>query len=335
MVQKIEILIIGAGPVGLFSVFQFGMMGMKCHVIDSLDEIGGQCTALYPDKPIYDIPAYPKITGAALVQQLENQAAPFHPVYHCRQHVISIERQADSSFIVKTDKGLIFQTKIIVIAAGAGAFGPNKPPLKNIENYEGTSIFYAVKNIAQFENKKISIAGGGDSAIDWALTLAPIAEEVFLIHRREKFRAAPASISALEQHKNIQKIIPYQLAELHGEGSKLNAITLKNAENPDEEIILETDILLPFFGLSHNIEPMKNWGINLEKNAIAVSPTSYMTNCQGIYAIGDIAAYEGKLKLILTGFAEAATVAHHAREYLFPTQDFHFEHSTTKGIPNL
>lgn len=329
---KTDVLIIGAGPVGLFTAFQAGMLSMKCHIVDSLAEIGGQCTALYPEKPIYDIPAYPKILAGDLIDRLYEQAKVFEPVLHMNQQLTYLTQEGDR-FLTKTNKGTEIESKIVIIAAGNGAFGPNRPPLDGIENYEGKSIFYYVKRPDDFMGKKIAIAGGGDSAIDWAINLAPIAEQIYLIHRRDKFRAAPASLEKIAQIASTGKInlvTPYQLHSLEGSNGILSCVNLYDHEN--NIISLESDILLPFFGLANDLGPIRDWGLNYRSNHIMIDHTTSMTNIDGIYAIGDIATYEGKLKLILTGFAEAATALHHSYPRVSDGKALHFEHSTSMNI---
>ncbi len=328
-----DVAIIGAGPVGLFAVFQCGMMGMSCHVIDSLPEIGGQCAALYPDKPIYDIPAYPMIEAGKLIENLEEQAAPFKPKYYLNQQVVAINDK-DAFWDIKTSTDNHVQAKKIIIAAGAGAFGPNRPPLENIESYEGQSIFYMVKNKQDFEGKDIVIAGGGDSALDWAIALSDIAKSVHLVHRRDKFRALPESIEKMQNLSTVGKIkllTPYQLSRLEGEEGNISHVVAKNKQG--EEKSIKADILLPFYGLSANLGPIKEWNLDLKGNEINVHPTTAATNIDGIYAIGDIASYKDKKKFILTGFSEAAFAAHHIHGALYPDANHHFEYSTTKGIP--
>lgn len=327
----IDVAIIGAGPVGLFAIFECGMVGLKCHVIDALPDIGGQCSALYPEKPIYDIPAFPEIMAQDLIDNLEKQAAPFKPVYHLDQQVISISRQS-SLWRLKTAKNTELQAKAIIIAGGSGAFGPNKPPLDDLEGYEGTSVFYMVRKKADFADKNIVIAGGGDSAVDWALSLADIAKSVQLVHRRDKFRAAPESVSKLNEYAQSGKIslvTPYQLKSLVGNAGRLSAVHV--ADMKGNEKILEADILLPFYGLAMELGPISEWGLNLDQHHISVHPTTARTNQDMIYAVGDIAAYENKLKLILTGFSECAFAAHDIYKKLNPETPLHFEYSTTKA----
>lgn len=328
-----DIVIIGAGPVGLFAIFEAGMLKMRCHVIDSLDFIGGQCTALYPEKPIYDIPAHPKISAQDLITNLETQAAPFNPIYHLGTSAEKINKTTSGWDITLSNNNVI-SCKAIIIAAGCGAFGPNRPPLENISQFEGTSVFYMVKRKEDFRNKHIVIAGGGDSAVDWAIALADIAEKLYLVHRRPKFKCAPASQDLLNTHAaqgNIELVIPYQLDSLSGQNGKLETVNVKTLDGNERRI--PADILLPFFGLSMELGPIANWGLNLDKSSITVNPQTMQTSEPGIFAIGDIITYPNKLKLILNGFAEAATACHSAQKLIYPNQEFHFEYSTTQGIP--
>ena len=329
-----DVAIIGAGPVGLFAVFECGMVGLKCHVIDSLEQIGGQCTALYPEKPIYDIPAYPEIMAADLIENLEKQAAPFNPVYHLNQQVVSISNN-DANVELMTSKGNTIKAKAIIIAGGSGAFGPNKPPLEGLDTYEGKSVFYMVRQKQDFADKDVVIAGGGDSAVDWTLSLATIAKSVRLVHRRDKFRAAPENVKKLHDlHAagNIEIVTPYQLKSLEGNDGILAAVNVADIEGNIRS--LKADILLPFYGLAMDLGPIADWGLDLEHHHIQVHPTTCRTNQKNIYAIGDIAAYENKKKLILTGFSEAAFAAYDIYKLINPDQPLHFEYSTTKGVPS-
>ncbi len=327
-----DLVIIGAGPVGIFAVFQAGMLKIKAHVVDALDFVGGQCNALYPEKPIYDIPAYPKIDGQDLIEQLKIQASAFDPVYHLGQSVESLEKK-DQLFIVKTSNGTVISAKSVIIAAGCGAFGPNRPPLDDIELYENKSVFYMVKSREAFRGKKMVIAGGGDSAIDWALSLAEVADKLYLIHRRQKFKCAPDSLDKLhklEAEGKIELVVPYQLHSLKGNDGMLEKVLVSDLDNNIKE--LDADILLPFFGLSMDLGNINNWGLKLHKHAIEVNQETMETSIPGIFAIGDVAHYPSKLKLILTGFAEAASAAHAIYPMIYPDQALHFEYSTTKGI---
>lgn len=333
-VQQTDVVIVGAGPVGLFAVFECGMLGLKCHVIDALAAPGGQCSALYPEKPIYDIPGYPTIEASELVRKLEEQAAPFGPHYHLDQQVETLQKRADGRFRVETSRGAAIEAKAVIIAAGVGAFGPNRPPLAGIEAYEGKSIFYLVTRREAFRDQRIVIAGGGDSAVDWAISLADIAAKVMVVHRRPKFRAAPESaarLDALAQSGRVELVIPYQLHALEGADGKLAAVTVADLKGETKR--LPADILLPFFGLSMNLGPITQWGLALDHHHIVVAPPTCMTSIEGIFAIGDIARYPGKLKLILSGFAEAALAAHAIHPLVHPGEALHFEYSTTKGVP--
>jgi thioredoxin reductase (NADPH) len=328
-----DIVIIGAGPVGLFAIFEAGMLKMRCHVIDALDMAGGQCAALYPEKPIYDIPGHPAIDAQALVDKLKEQAAPFDPMYHFGQRVEKIEKHPTGLWQVSTSTGTTIACKAIIIAAGCGAFGPNRPPLSGLEHYEGKSVFYMVSKREDFRGKKIAIAGGGDSAVDWAISLSELADKIYFIHRRPKFRAAPESVSKLESlaaRGKIEMVVPYQLDALEGENGELRSVIVKTLEG--ESRSLDADRLLPFFGLSMELGPIAQWGLNLDQNHISVDPSSLATSEHGIFAIGDIATYKGKLKLILCGFSEAAMACHAAYKIVYPDKELHFEYSTSKGV---
>lgn len=330
-----DIIIIGAGPVGLFAVFQCGMLGLKTHVIDALDMLGGQCQALYPEKPIYDIPAWPKINAEDLIRQLTEQAAPFAPHYHLGQQATAVEKD-ENGFKVTTSAGHVVHGKAIFIAAGAGAFGPNRPPLQNLADYEGKSVFYYIRKRSDFADKKIVIAGGGDSAVDWAVSLADIAKKIYVVHRRDDFRAAPDSVAkmrALADAGKIEMVIPYQLAGLQGENGVLHSVTVKTLQG--EERVLDADTLLPFFGLATSLGPIADWEMALHKHQIAVNPATQQSSREGIYVIGDMAHYDGKLKLILQGFSEAAVAAHAAYQFIYPDKVLELTHSTDKGVPTI
>jgi thioredoxin reductase (NADPH) len=331
--HRTDVAIIGAGPVGLFAVFECGMLEMRCHVFDALDVAGGQCAALYPEKPIYDIPGYPRIDAGMLVERLVEQAAPFAPTYHLGHAVTGLDRAVDG-FVVSSAAGVRVAARALVIAAGGGAFGPNRPPLAGIEEYEGRGVFYLVRRREDFRGKRIVIAGGGDSAVDWALSLAELAERVMVVHRRDKFRAAPQSLARLAQlaeSGRVELVIPYQLAGLEGAGGRLSAVVV--ADLVGNERRLEADCLLPFFGLATQLGPLARWDLAFDDNRIAVDPANCASSRPGIFAIGDIAVYPGKLKLILSGFAEAALAAHAIHPLVHPGEALHFEYSTTKGLP--
>ncbi len=331
--HQTDVAIIGAGPVGLFAVFECGMLKMRCHVIDALESTGGQCLALYPEKPIYDIPGYPIIDALRLVQELDRQAAPFHPVFHLDQRVEKLVRDGNSWTLV-TDRGTSITAKAVIIAAGCGAFGPNRPPLAGIEKYEGRSVFYLVKRKEDLRDKRVVIAGGGDSALDWTLALAGIARSIMVVHRRPKFRGAPESVARMEElarQGRIELVVPYQLHGIEGENGQLSAIVVATLDGKHKR--LEADVLLPFFGLAMNLGPIAGWGLNLDHNHVTVTPADCATNAPGIFAIGDIATYPGKLKLILCGFSEAAMAAHAIHPLVYPGEALHFEYSTTKGVP--
>lgn len=326
-------MVIGAGPVGLFAVFECGMVGLACHVVDSLDAIGGQCTALYPEKPIYDIPAFPKIQASDLIAQLEAQAAPFTPVYHLGQQVTGANRDGDI-WTVTTAKGTQIACRAILIAGGAGSFGPQKPPLAGLEDFEGVSVFYAVRSREAFRGKRVVIAGGGDSAVDWTLSLKDVADRVSLVHRRDKFKAAPASIGKLHglaAAGHLDLIVPYQLEAVSGSNGQLETVTVADLEGGRK--VIKADILLPFFGLSMTLGPLADWGFELDRSHIRTDQATAATSIPGIYAIGDIASYPNKIKLILTGFADAAQAAHAIYRQINPDREFHFEYSTTSGVP--
>ena len=331
---KTDIAIIGAGPVGLFAVFQAGMLNLNSVVIENLKEIGGQCTALYPEKPIYDIPAYTEITAGALVQKLMEQIAPFKPEFLLNQQAISLNKNTDQDFIITTSSGTQVLCKAVIIAAGGGVLAPNRPGIPNIEKFENHSIYYSVTNSKIFENKRVAIAGGGDSAIDWAISLSNITSKLYLIHRREKFRAAPISMAKIQQaiqEERIELIAPYQLHALHGLDSELDSVDVIDLSGNVKNI--KVDYLLPFFGLSMNLGPLVEWGFEIDNKHIKVDPATMESNIEKIFAIGDIVQYPGKLKLILTGFAEAALACNSAHKAIFPNLEIHFEHSTSKGIP--
>jgi len=333
--DETDAIVIGAGPVGLFAVFELGMVRLRCHVVDALEAIGGQLVALYPTKPIYDIPGFPKILAAELVEQLAAQAAQFRPNYHLSTTVSTLVREG-AHWRVGIGDGRALLAPVVVIAAGAGAFGPNRPPLDNLAAYEGKSVFYLVKHQQDFAGKRVVIAGGGDSAADWAIALADVAARVMVVHRRPKFRCTPdseAKLQKLAASGSIEMVVPYQLKALEGTDGRLSAVVVASLDGADKR--LEADVLLPFFGLAGDLGPIARWGLALEGYAITVDPATCGTNLPGVFAIGDVAAYPGKLKLILQGFAEAAVAAHAAHAVARPGKALHFEYSTTTGVPTI
>src|SRR6201996_3528091 len=336
MTQHIEtdVAIVGAGPVGRFAVFELGMLKLSSVLIDALAEVGGQCTALYPEKPIYDIPAHPAIEAGALVTRLEEQIAPFAVPRLLGRQVNGLSGGV-GNFTLTTEQGDTIRAKAVIVAAGAGAFGPNRPPLEGIADYEASgAVQYYVRRREDLRGKRVVIAGGGDSAVDWALALKDIAGSIAVIHRRPKFRAAPemaARLDAAAASGEIDLVIPYQLHGLQGEGGRLTAVEAATLQG--EVRVLPADVLLPFFGLSMELGPIAEWGLALDRNHVAIEPATAATNIPGLFAIGDIATYPGKLKLILSGFAEAAQAAHAAYPLVYPGTALHFEYSTSKGPP--
>jgi len=333
-IVETDVAIIGAGPVGLFAVFECGMLRMGSVVVDALEAAGGQCTALYPEKPIFDIPAHPSIAAADLIAQLEQQIAPFAPRMMFGRRVESLARDGET-IVLTTSAGDTIRCKAVIVAAGAGAFGPNRPPLEGLPGYEASgAVRYMVARREEFRGKRVVIAGGGDSAVDWALSLKEVAAKVTVVHRRPKFRAAPetaAQLDAAAERGEVEMAIPYQLHGLEGDGSTLTAITLATLKGELKSV--PADVLLPFYGLSMELGPIAEWGLNLDRSHIAVEPATCATNVPGVYAVGDIATYPGKLKLILQGFSEAAMAAHAIHPRVFPGEALHFEYSTTKGVP--
>ena len=328
-----DVAIVGAGPVGLFAVFQCGMLKMRCVLLDALAEVGGQCAALYPEKPIYDIPAWPAIEAGELVTQLERQIAPFAAARLLGRRVEALSG-GPGGFTLGTDRGERVWSKAVVIAAGGGAFGPNRPPLAGLPEYEASGgVQYYVRRREDFRGKRVVIAGGGDSAVDWALALKDVAT-VAVVHRRAKFRAAPESAARLDaaaRHAQIEMVVPYQLHALHGAHGRLTGVEVATLQG--ETRIVPADVLLPFFGLSMDLGPIAGWGLALERHHIPVDPATCATSLPGVFAIGDVATYPGKLKLILQGFSDAAVAAHAIHPIVHPGEALHFEYSTTKGVP--
>ncbi len=330
-----DVLIIGAGPVGLFSVFELGQLGIKSCIIDSMPDIGGQCTALYPEKPIYDIPAYPKISAENLIKQLCKQIEPFQPKIILNTKVQKLKK-LNNRFLIESSNGEKIFAKCIIIAAGCGAFGPNKPPIPDINEFEEKSVFYSVTDKSKFEDKTIAIAGGGDSAVDWAIELSSYAKKIYFIHRRAKLRAAPNNVEILKdlsKKGKIEMVIPFQLESLNGKQGYIESILLRDFENRPKQI--KADYLIPFYGLSSDLGPIKDWELDIFGNSLKINQSSCQTSQSGIFAIGDICNYKGKLKLILTGFSEAATAAYSCYNLIFPDKVLHFEYSTSKGINKI
>jgi thioredoxin reductase (NADPH) len=330
-----NILIIGAGPVGLFTVFEAGLLKLKCHLIDSLPEPGGQLKEIYPKKPIYDIPGFPSILAGELVDNLMDQIKPFNPTFTLGERAESIEKQEDGSFLVTSNKGTVIKANVIAIAAGLGCFEPRKPPLSNIIDFEDKGIEYIIKDPSIYKDKKVVVAGGGDSALDWTIILADIAKEVTLVHRRESFRGALDSVEKvveLDKQGKVKLITNAQVVGLEG-ADQLERVLIKHKELGD--ISKEVDHFIPLFGLSPKLGPIANWGLNVTKNAIEVDTLDYSTNIPGIYAIGDINTYEGKLKLILCGFHEGTLMVQSAFKYIYPDKKLSFKYTTVTGIDGL
>jgi len=325
-----DCVIIGAGPVGLFAVFELGLVDIKAHVVDILDKPGGQCAELYPDKPIYDIPGLPVVTGQELTERLMEQIKPFGATFHLGERVDGLQRLADGRFLLTTDAGTTFLTKVVVIAAGGGSFTPKRPPLEGIEAYEGKSVFYAVRRMHDFAGTDLLIVGGGDSALDWTLNLQPLARSLTLLHRRDEFRAAPHSVERMRAlvAEGAMQLKIGQVTTLHGADGWLDAVTIRTKEGEER---LACNRLLPFFGLTMKLGPIADWGLNLEENLIPVDTEKFETSEKGIFAIGDINTYPGKLKLILSGFHEAALMAQQAHKYVYPDRKLLFQYTTSSS----
>ncbi|WP_282031639.1 NAD(P)/FAD-dependent oxidoreductase [Winogradskyella eximia] len=328
---KTDILIIGAGPTGLFTIFEAGLLKLKCHLIDALPQPGGQCSELYPKKPIYDIPGFPEILAGDLTSNLLEQGKQFEPGFTLGERAETIEKLEDDSFIVTTNKGTKHHAPIIAIAGGLGSFEPRKPQLEHIDKYEDNGLAYFIKDPEVYRDKKVVIAGGGDSALDWSIFLADVASEVTLVHRRNEFRGALDSVERAQELKLIGKIniiTPAEITALHGKDHIEGVAVAKDGETQ----IIEADAFIPLFGLSPKLGPIGNWGLEIEKNAIKVDTLDYQTNIPGIYAIGDVNAYEGKLKLILCGFHEATLMCQSAYKRLNPGKKFVLKYTTVSGI---
>jgi thioredoxin reductase (NADPH) len=326
---KTDVLIIGAGPVGLFAVFELGLLDIKTHLVDILDKVGGQCAELYPEKPIYDIPALPIVTGQGLTDALMQQIKPFKPTFHLGEMVTTIENVGDPLFRVGTTDGKTFEVKAVVIAAGGGSFQPKRPPIAGIEPYEAKSVHYAVRKIDAFRGKRLLIIGGGDSALDWTLNLQPVAKRLTLVHRRDEFRGAPDSVNKMRALvvAGAMDLKIGQVSALEGADGALTAVSIKGNDGTSARV--EIDAMLPFFGLTMKLGPVANWGLKLDDELIPVDTGTFETNVPGIFAVGDINTYPGKLKLILSGFHEAALMAQKAHHYVHPDKRLVFQYTTS------
>ncbi|CAA2139830.1 NAD(P)/FAD-dependent oxidoreductase [Hyphomicrobium sp. ghe19] len=325
-----DAVVIGAGPCGLFAVFELGLLDIKTHVIDILDRPGGQCAELYPEKPIYDVPALPVVTGQELTDRLMEQIKPFGPQFHFNERIDGLSREADGRFRLTTDAGTEFLAKVVVVAAGGGSFTPKRPPLNGIEEYEGKSVFYSVRKIETMRGHDIVIVGGGDSALDWTLNLAPVAKSLTLIHRRDEFRAAPHSVEKMRKlvEEASVRLMIGQVTALEGSNGQLTALDVKTASGTER---IACSAMLPFFGLTMKLGPVANWGLNLHENLIAVDTERFETSEHGIFAIGDINTYPGKLKLILSGFHEGALMAQAAHKIVYPDKKLLFQYTTSSS----
>ena len=325
-----DAVIVGAGPVGLFAVFELGLLDIRTHLVDILDKIGGQCSELYPEKPIYDIPGWPMISAQGLVDKLMEQIAPFSPQFTFDRMVTALERLDDGAFRVTTDENELFEAKVVVIAAGGGSFQPKRPPIPGVEAFEGKSVFYSVRRMEEFRGEDVLIVGGGDSALDWTVNLQPVARKVTLVHRRPEFRAAPDSVNKMYALQELGKL-DFQLGqvtELRGEGGRLSSAIVKG---PDGEVEIACTRLLPFFGLTMKLGPIAQWGLNRHENLVQVDTEKFQTSEPGIFAVGDINWYPGKLKLILSGFHEGALMAQKASRYVFPEKRVVFQYTTSSS----
>jgi thioredoxin reductase (NADPH) len=325
-----DAIVIGGGPCGLFAVFELGLLDIKAHVIDILDRPGGQCTELYPEKPIYDVPALPTVTGQELTDRLMEQIKPFGAQFHFSEQIDTLSRQPDGRFRLTTDAGTEFLAKVVVIAAGGGSFTPKRPPLAGIDEYEGKSVFYSVRKIEQMRGKDVVIVGGGDSALDWTLNLAPVANSLTLVHRRDEFRAAPHSVEKMRKlvEEASVRLMIGQVTSLEGADGQLSAVQIKTANGVQR---VACTAMLPFFGLTMKLGPVADWGLNLHENLIHVDTERFESSEKGIFAIGDINWYPGKLKLILSGFHEAALMAQAAHRIVYPDKKLMFQYTTSSS----
>lgn len=326
-----DVAIVGAGPIGLFAVFELGLLDLKCHLVDILDRPGGQCTELYPEKPIYDIPGLPIVTGQELVDRLMEQIKPFGASFHFGEMASGLSKLPDGRWKLKTDAGTEIVAPVVVIAAGAGSFVPKRPPIAGIEAYEGTSVHYAVRKMESFRDKNVLVAGGGDSALDWTLNLAPLAKSLTLVHHRDGFRAQQHSVNQMRELAQDGKIAFHvaSVKALHGDNGQLSAVTLQGHDKKEWQ--LDTDMFLPFFGLTIKLGPIAEFGINLTENLIRVDTAKFESETPGVFGIGDIITYPGKLKLILSGFHEAALMAQAAFHICRPNEKLRFQYTTSSS----
>jgi thioredoxin reductase (NADPH) len=327
-----DIAIIGAGPTGLFAVFEAGLLKMKCHLIDSLPQPGGQLNEIYPKKPIYDIPGFPSVLAAELTDNLMKQIAPFHPTFTLGERAESLEKQSDNRWKLTTSRGSEIVAHVVVIAAGLGSFEPRKPDISNLEKFEDKGVEYIIREPEMYKGKKVVISGGGDSALDWTVILAELTSELTLVHRRTQFRGAPDSVDKvmnLVKESKVQLVTEAEVKFLNGNG-KLESVTIMHDHSG--EIHKKTDHFIPLFGLSPKLGPIAEWGIELEGNDIKVNTLDFSTNLPGVYAIGDINTYPGKLKLILCGFYEATLMCQSAFKYIYPDKKLSFKYTTVTGI---
>ncbi len=326
--HETDAIIVGAGPVGLFAVFELGLLDIKAHLVDVLDRPGGQCAELYPEKPIYDIPAWPIISGQELTDRLLEQIAPFHPVFHFNQMATGLSKGEDGKWALETDDGTVIRAPVVIIAAGGGSFQPKKPPLAGLDGFEGESVFYAVKKMERFRGRKLVIAGGGDSALDWTIALQPLVESLTLVHRRDDFRAAPHSVAKMRElvAAGKMRLVIGDLKALNGAAPNLESIRVEGKDVAED---LDADTLLAFYGLTMKLGPVAEFGLNLHENLIPVDTEKFETSTPGIFAIGDINHYPGKLKLILSGFHEGALMAQQAFRYIHPDRKLRFQYTTS------
>jgi len=331
-VTTTDMIIIGAGPVGLFAVFEAGLLGMKCHLVDNLDRSGGQCSELYPEKPIYDIPSRPTITGQQLIDDLMTQISPFEPVFHLSQQAKSLDRQPNGNWRLTTSRNVVLEAPIVVIAAGAGSFVPKKPPYEKREAFEEKSIDYAVYRMEKYQDKNIVIVGGGDSALDWALGLSPLAQSLTLVHRREEFRGTNNTVRQVLKLQAAGKLdVQYgNITDLSGDNGRLSSVEVTTLKG--DQLTIDCDYLMPFMGLKVSLGPITEWGLNLDKRHVTVDHETFGTGQDGLYAIGDVCSYPGKIKLILTGFYEAAVMARSAFKYAYPDRKLAGGYTTTNSV---